>query len=89
MMSDYLRTNQETRVDERMPEVLASFEKEHGVAPPLEALRRVMMVAGPYLQAAMDSVQARYGSLDLYLEQHLGVDAAKTQRIRQRLVRRA
>lgn len=86
LMADYMRTNVESRVEERMPEVLVNFRKEHGIEPPEAALRRVMMVDADYLHTAMKSVHDRHGSLDAYLHQHLGVDQAKAQRIRRRLV---
>ncbi len=86
-MADYLRTNQENRLEERMPDVLVNFRKDHGVEPPEAALRKVMGVEADYLHSAMASVAENAGSLKAYLHDHLGVDDAKTQRIRRRLLR--
>jgi protein tyrosine/serine phosphatase len=87
LMADYLRTNLENRLEARMPEVLVNFRKDHGVEPPEAALRKVMGVEADYLHSAMTSVVDNAGSLKAYLHDHLGVDEAKTQRIRRRLLR--
>jgi protein tyrosine/serine phosphatase len=86
LMAGYLRTNAESRVEERLPQVLEAFRKEHGTAPPAEAMRKVLKVEEDYLRTAFTSVHQRHGSLDTYLHQHLGVDQAKVARIRRRLV---
>ncbi len=86
LMADYLRTNAESRIEARLPSVLAAFQKDHGVTPPEAAVRKVMQVEPAYLQASLASIAGRDGTVDAYLERHLGVDPAKAARIRRRLV---
>ncbi len=87
LMSDYLRTNQDSRLEQRLPGVIANFHKEHGVAPPIDALRKVMQVEADYLHTSLKAITDTDGSVETYLDRHLGVDAAQVQRIRRRLVR--
>ena len=86
LMADYLRTNAESRIEQRLPSVLDTFQKDHGATPPVEAVRKVMQVEPAYLQASMASIEAQDGTVERYLERQLRVDPARAARIRQRLV---
>jgi len=86
LMADYLRTNGESRIEERLPAILETFQKDHGVTPPVEALRKVMQVEPAYLQASMASIAVQDATVERYLERHLGVDPARAERIRRRWV---
>ena len=44
-----------------------------------------MGVEPAYLDAAFKAIEARHGSIDAYLEQALGVDATRRDRIIERL----
>ena len=87
VMADYLRTNEENRLEARMPDVLINFRKDHGVEPPEAALRKVMGVEADYLHSAMTSIADHAGSVEAYLDSHLGVGPARIAQIRQRLLR--
>jgi protein tyrosine/serine phosphatase len=86
LMIDYLRTNAESRIEQRLPAILETFRRDHGVTPPVDALRKVMQVEPAYLQASMASITARDGTVERYLERHLGVDPAQAERLRRRWV---
>jgi hypothetical protein len=45
-----------------------------------------MQVEPAYLQASMASVTAQDGTIERYLERHLGIDPQRADRIRRRLV---
>ena len=86
LMADYLRTNAESRIEERLPAILETFRKDHGVTPPVDARRKVMQVEPAYLQASMAAIMAQDGTVERYLERHLGVDPRRADRIRRRLL---
>jgi protein tyrosine/serine phosphatase len=86
LMADYLRTNAESRIDERLPDILEGFRKDHGVVPPISALKKVMQVEEGYLQTAFQSVADRHGSVDAYLARHLDLEDKTLARIRERLI---
>lgn len=46
------------------------------------AVRSLAGVNGGYLQKALDGIRARYGSLDRYLEERIGLDAEKVRALR-------
>ena len=77
MMEDYLLTN---RMDlhSRRGKVIAGLIAEYtGITPTEDALRAAMGVEASDLELALATIEERSGSLDAYLEQVLGVDAAK------------
>jgi protein tyrosine/serine phosphatase len=51
-----------------------------------EALRVLMAVEPEYLQTALAAIDERYGTVDAYLEQAIGVDAQMRERLRGALV---
>ena len=86
VMEDYLLTNRAARIEERAPEVGARLTEAFGRAPSDEAVRAFLGVEEGYLQRAFAVVRERYGSLDAYLEQALGVDAARRDAVAERLL---
>ena len=56
---------------------MAAFAK----LPP-EVLKVFMGVDARYLQAVFDEIDAKYGSVDAYLDKELGVDAADIARLK-------
>ena len=84
--ADYLRTNADNRIERRLPEVAAGFERVHNVAPDLALLRVVMAAELRFLDAGLAAIAANDGSVRQYLERRLGVDEAKARRIRSNLV---
>ncbi|MBD2842115.1 tyrosine-protein phosphatase [Erythrobacter rubeus] len=84
-MHDYLLTNHSPRNEERIAHGMALMGGKYGAKD--EATMRVLMgVDAEFLEAARKSMTDRFGSTDAYLEQVLGVDAAKRERIKDQLV---
>ena len=80
LVEDFLLTN--TAVPEsQVPLVAALITRHTGRAPSDEALRTAMGVNAGDLEASFEVMEARYGSLDGYLEGALGVDAPRRDAI--------
>lgn len=78
VMADYLRTNSDANdVIEKVAAVLAA---QHGLDPAV--VLPVLVVAPDYLDAAYDTAKREYGSLDGYLCDGLGLDAAVREDLR-------
>lgn len=87
VMEDYLLTNQAARIEERAAEVAVRLAEAFGGTPPPESAVRVFLgVREHWLARAFEEIAARYGSLDAYLEQALGVDAARRDAVAERLL---
>lgn len=85
MLEDYLLTNVAHDRDRHMAEIGEFMSKR--VGPMSEAALRVMTGVYPeWLDAAYAEITSKYGSLENYFEQGLGVDAAKREAIRQRAI---
>jgi protein-tyrosine phosphatase len=81
VMADYMRTN-----DYALPQsasVIDGFVAAGGDRAIVEA---VFGVKPGYLEASFDEVQKRYGSIEAYFANGLGVDAAGQQALRDRLL---
>ncbi|MBV7267349.1 tyrosine-protein phosphatase [Erythrobacter ani] len=84
-MHDYLLTNHSPRNEERIAHGMALMGGKYGARD--EATMRVLMaVDAEFLEAARKSMTDGFGSADAYLEQILGVDAAKRAAIKEQLV---
>lgn len=86
MIADYLLTNDEARIVRKMAFLGPWMETQAGVRTSPEALRAAVSVHPDYLDAAFKVIEDRHGSIDGYLEQALGVDAAMHEAIRERLL---
>jgi protein-tyrosine phosphatase len=85
-IEDYLLTNHPDRLAARMP-IIGKFMEEIAGRMPSEAVIQVAMgVEADYLRTAFTAIDERYGSLDGYLEQALGVGAAQRAALRERLL---
>lgn len=84
-MEDYLLTNSSPRNEERIAHGMALMGGKYG-AKDEASLRVLMGVHEDYLLAARRSVTERFGSIDAYLKQALGVDAAKRDALKAQLV---
>ena len=80
-MADYLLTNTAGHHARRAPEVAANLAANFGRSFPIETVKSFMGVQPVYLHTAWRVIGERYGSVDGYLEQALGVDAARRERI--------
>ena len=85
LMEDYLLTNQAVDLEARAPDMARQLEKTTGRPVSNDAIVAFLGVEPAYLDAAFTAIRARYGSLDAYLEQALGVDASLRDRIGERL----
>ncbi|HEY9218240.1 MAG TPA: tyrosine-protein phosphatase [Phenylobacterium sp.] len=86
ILHDYLLTNDETRIARRIPALATLIEGFGGIRPTDEAVRVACSVYPEYLQIAFDRMSEECGSLDGYLEQALGVDAALREKIAARIL---
>jgi protein tyrosine/serine phosphatase len=84
LVEDYLLTNQALDFEVLLPRIGRLIEKLTGKTPSDEAVRTAMGVRPAYLEAALDAIEARYGSIDAYLEQNLGVDPARRRAFERR-----
>jgi protein tyrosine/serine phosphatase len=85
-LADYLLTNDPVRIARRMPLFSQHVVSLTGREPSEDFMRATMGVEAIYLDAAFEAIRARYGSVDAYLEQALGVDAALKDAIERRLL---
>jgi protein-tyrosine phosphatase len=86
LVADYLLTNDAERMQRRLP-LMAEYVRElNGRTPSDEAMFTAMRVEAEYLEVAFRVIGERYGSLDGYLEQALGVDAAMRQALLERVM---
>lgn len=85
LIEDYLLTNAAVDLAGRAPAIARQIHKMTGRVASDEAVVAFLGVQAAYLEAAFAEIEARHGSLDLYLEQALGVDAALRDRIAGRL----
>jgi protein-tyrosine phosphatase len=85
LMADYLLTNEAARLDARAPEIAEVIARTYGREPSLVAVRAFLGVEPGFLQAAFAEIQARYGSVETYLDDVLGVDSDLRDRIADRL----
>ena len=76
IVADYLLTNNPQRMAARAPMVAEVIAAETGRTPTDAAIRAAIGVEAEYLDEAFRAMEASHGSLDAYLEQALGVDAA-------------
>jgi len=81
LVEDFLLTNAVVSQGSQAPLVGALITRHTGRAPSDEALRTAMGVHAGDLEASFEVMEARYGSLDGYLETALGVDARKREAI--------
>lgn len=85
LIEDYLLTNVAVDLEARAPDIALQLEKFTGRVAAPDAIVAFMGVEAAYLDAAFRAIEARHGSLDAYLEQALGVDTVRRDRIVQRL----
>ncbi|WP_298745748.1 tyrosine-protein phosphatase [uncultured Brevundimonas sp.] len=85
MIEDYLLTNAAVDLPGRAPAVARQLEALTGRPAAHDAVVAFLGVEPAYLETALAGIAARHGSIDGYLEQALGVDAALRDRIGERL----
>jgi protein tyrosine/serine phosphatase len=85
MVEDYLLTNTAVDLQRRAPGIARQLEAMTGRPASHDAVVAFLGVEPVYLETALAAITARHGSVDAYLEQALGVDAAARDRIGARL----
>jgi protein-tyrosine phosphatase len=86
IIADYVLTNVAGRAEERIAAGARVVRRAYGPDMSDEAVRVLMMVQPEYLEAAFASVRERYGDLDAYLVEVLGVTPERRRQIAARLV---
>ena len=85
LVEDYLLTNTAVDLAERAPAIARQLHAMTGRTASDAAVTAFLGVEAGYLDAAFAEVADRHGSVEVYLEQALGVDAALRDRIASRL----
>jgi protein-tyrosine phosphatase len=86
LMSDYLLTNDESRMARKMAFLGPWLRDTAGVTVGDDALRVAVSVDPQYLETALAAINEVHGSTDAYLETVLGVDAALREKLHERLL---
>jgi protein tyrosine/serine phosphatase len=86
IMADFLETNNEERMARKMAFLGPWLKETVGQTVADDALRVAVGVHPEYLETAFGVIKDRHGSLDAYLTEVLGVDAALRARIHERLL---
>ncbi len=85
IMADYLLTLTAGNIEQRIAAGAKGIRARYGDISD-EAIRLLMGVDAEYLDTALAAATERYGSLDRYLDEVLGVDAPMRDALRQRLL---
>ena len=86
IVADFLLTNDPHRFERRAPQFAAMLEEMTGRRPSREAVITALGVEAHYLETAFAAIHDRHRSLDAYLEDVLGVDAARREAITHRIL---
>ena len=86
LIEDYLLTNTVPSQAQMAPRVANIIEKLSGRTPSDEAVRVAMGVSPAYIAASLEAIETRYGSIDTYLDQALGVDPPKRRILEARVL---
>ena len=86
ILADYLLTNNPERMAARAPMVAAVIKETTGRVATDAAVRAAIGVEAEYLAAAFEVILAAHGSVDAYLAEVLGVDAALREALEARLL---
>lgn len=85
MMADYMRSAERALIDRRIAIEAESISDWYGTVSEA-AMRRVFSVEPQYLEAALDTMIERHGSIDSYAETILGVTPARREALKARLI---
>ena len=83
---DYDLTNEAADVATRLPEMARMFNQHIGKDHPEDVYQPFVGVQNIFLEAAIDAIESEAGSLDDYLADHLDVDTAKRDQLREILL---
>lgn len=85
-MDDYLLSNDAANIAERLPSVRARMEQTYGRPIAEDAMLGMLQVRPEFIANCLRALDARSGSVDAYLRDVIGVDQARTEAIRARLI---
>ena len=85
LTEDYLLTNTAVRLEERAPAIAERLARWTGVVPSHDAVVAFLGVEAAYLDEAFAEIDRQSGSLDAYLTDAVGLDAATRDRVIERL----
>lgn len=83
IMADYLLTNTASQIEGRP---LTEEQRRNFPVLDDEAARTVLSVEPSYLETAFAAIDAKYGNIDRFMVERLGVDHARADAIRTKLV---
>lgn len=83
VVADYLATN-----DQLLPALEPQLARAEAAGVPRGLLVPVLGVRREYLQTALDEMESRFGTVDRYLTEGLGLDPSTLARLRDELVER-
>ncbi len=86
IFADYELSNLSAEVETRLPEMARRFNQHIGKDYPDEVYRPFIGVDTVFLEETYASIEAKSGSLDAYLSDVLGVDTARRDTLRERLL---
>lgn len=80
IMEDYLLTNTAGNIEARIAAGAVQIRERHGAISD-DTIRALMGVDADYLNAAFKAAEAAHGTLDRYIKEVLGVDAARREKL--------
>jgi protein tyrosine/serine phosphatase len=85
IMTEYLKTNNIERIQERIPRLSRWLETQTGHRVASEVLETALSVRSSYLERCFSSIEEACGSFDRYIEQTLLIDTETRALIEKRL----
>jgi protein-tyrosine phosphatase len=86
VFADYEFTNAAVDLEKRMPKIQERMEERLARKLDPAALRPMLGVEVDYLRNALDAIEAKYGSVEAYMRDVLGVGDAERAALRQQLL---
>ena len=81
IVADYVMTNQAGNIEARIAAGATQIRSRHGAISD-DTIRTLMGVEAEYLTTAFDRASARYGSIETYLAEVVGIDTAARNSLR-------
>jgi protein-tyrosine phosphatase len=81
IIADYVMTNQAGNIEDRIAAGAVQIRARHGAISDA-TIRTLMGVEADYLTTAFERARARHGSMDAYLADLVGIDAAARDKLR-------
>jgi protein tyrosine/serine phosphatase len=80
--ADYELTNTVVDLEARLPRMRSIIEARYGVAVTDEVARPMVGVHADYLKTALDAIEGRSGSIELYARTEMGLSEAEISQLR-------